>query len=254
MKPFTHILLGATISFLTIAPILGQEEASQGKKSKVELHTQDSVKIVANYYPPADLNKKRPVLILVHGSNKTKERWEEIGFIKKLRPEQYHMLAIDIRGRGGSETGDIEQLRKNPGLGIYDIEAALKWIRQQPGVDETKIALVGSSYGANLVVAGCLSQKWDIKTVVCFSATAASYRMRKAFNGDFKIKSGIYICGRKEPERYDVVQTAANLINDTEGASMVQIHNDPAHALTIWYHHPETRELVIQWLSDQFKK
>lgn len=254
MKILICLLGSFAISHWIAAQSFCQDQEESPTAAKIELQARDEVKIAANYYAPSDLKTKRPALILLHGSNRTKERWNEIGFLKKLKTENYHVVAIDIRGRGESETGDIEELRRNPGLGVYDIEAALDWIKQQPGVDHDNIGLVGSSYGANLVVAGCLTQEWQIKTVVCFSATAASYRMKEAFEGDYKIPSGFYVCGRQEPERYAVVETAAKLIKDTEGSSLVQIHNDPAHALSILHHHPETQELIVQWLRDRFAK
>ena len=218
----------------------------------VSLVTRDQVKLTASFFPADDLSTRRPALILLHGNNSSKERWHEVGFVERLAEDNYHILTIDIRGRGGSETGDVVALQKNPGLGVYDIEAGLAWIQKQPGVDTDRIALVGSSYGANLVVAGCLTQSWKIHTVICFSATAAAYPMRDALGGESQIPSGLYLGGSQELERYQVPATAERLVADTKARSKVRIFDDPAHALVIWQRFPESQELVTGWLSEQF--
>ncbi|MHC4989645.1 MAG: alpha/beta hydrolase family protein, partial [Planctomycetota bacterium] len=115
------------------------------------------------------------LLVLLHGGNRVKERWEESGFVAALAPDDYHMLAIDIRGRGGSESGDADALRRDPTLPWADIEAALAWANSMSLVDANRIALVGSSYGANLATSGTMTHHWNVKTLVCFSATRMSF-------------------------------------------------------------------------------
>ena len=224
-------------------------------KQPVSFATSDGVRIAANWFPANTARGPRPVLILLHGGNRYKERWEETGFVRELAPENYHYLALDIRGRGESESGDAEALRHDPTKPRLDVEAALAWARAQPGVDATRIALVGSSYGANLTCAGCIGWGFRPKTVVCFSATAAAYRFLHRVDEDEKekIPSGLYLACDEEPDRYEAPETAKRLAEDTAGSSKVVCYPVRLHALSIFEFVPESHDVVRAWLRDQLE-
>ncbi|MGK0220706.1 MAG: dipeptidyl aminopeptidase/acylaminoacyl peptidase, partial [Planctomycetota bacterium] len=187
-----------------------------------------------------------------HGGNRYKERWVESGFVEDFAGDKYHVLAIDIRGRGESEAGDAQALRRDPTLAWADVSAALDWLVQQDEVDAERIALVGSSYGANLATTGMRLFDWPVCTLVCFSATAAGYRWP---TGDAELKalpSGLYLASAGEVERYAAEETANRLAEETAGEYEVHIYNGPVHAQVIYALEPSTEILVAGWLEEQF--
>ena len=217
---------------------------------RMTLVTEDEVKIAALLFRAA-ADAPRPLLILLHGGNRRKERWVESGFVRGLAPEGYHMIALDIRGRGESESGDERELSQNPALAIRDVVAALDWAEEQDYVDRSRVALVGSSYGANLAVAGCLSRPWNVRTVVCLSATAASIRWLPQFPDLHPIPSALYLGCVGEPARYDVVNTARFLAEHTKGTSRTEMFEGAYHAISLFQFVDEIPDLVRAWLRTE---
>lgn len=212
------------------------------------MRTVDGVRIAGSWFEADTRKGARPALVLLHGGNRYKERWQETGFVEALWAENYHVLAIDIRGRGESEAGDVEELRRDPRLALHDVAAALEWLAARPEVDRERIALVGSSYGANLACAGCLRGDYRCAAVVCFSATAALYRWLHEVPSLAKLSSGLFLSCDGEPARYAAPETAQRLAADTVGRSDVEVYAGPYHALSMFERVPECRNLVRDWL------
>ncbi len=102
--------------------------------------------------------------------------WDD--FAKFLQRSDIAALEIDLRGHGestgklttdGSLTidfhnfvgGDYQDM-------LLDIEAAVDWLQAQPEIDRKRIALVGESLGANLVLRYATINE-DIAAIVAFS-------------------------------------------------------------------------------------
>lgn len=119
----------------------------------VHFATADDVTIVGEYYagPPGG-----PAAILVHMMPATKESWRE--FVPKLVARGFSVLAIDLRGHGGSVVGPKGALDYRTftdaehQASIRDVEASVQWLMETHGVSESRIALVGASIGANLAI------------------------------------------------------------------------------------------------------
>ncbi|MFT5284951.1 MAG: pimeloyl-ACP methyl ester carboxylesterase [Planctomycetota bacterium] len=241
-------------------PILAQPKAAELNLEPVVLMTEDELSIKAflvrassgasSAIKGSPSPEQRPLLIMAHGSNRTKERWIEEGFVQSMRDEGYHIFAFDIRGRGESDQWE----QKNPAYGVLDLEAALAWAANQDFVDQDRIALIGSSYGANLATAGLQTQDWNVRTVICFSATAASIRFLASFSERRMIPSGLYFACEQEPPTYDVLGTAAFLENRTSGEAQVHIYPDRMHAISMFSHIESVPQLVKDWLQNEFAK
>ncbi len=224
--------------------------------TKVSITTEDEVTLTAWYYPALSTDEKRPAIIMFHGGNRDKSRWVHSQFIGDLYSEDYHFLTVDIRGRGDSQTGDEDELQRNPSIAIRDVEAALKYMQQNDLVDTDNIALAGSSYGANLITAGITTREMPIKTILCFSATAASYKWGFLLPPRIhSIPSGMYILADQEPIQYDVITTAERLADETKGEKDVRILHLYSHALGIYeLRRNELRQPIADWFRDRFAK
>lgn len=214
----------------------------------VTFQTADNVRIAALWYAANVTGGPRPALLLLHGGNRYKERWQEAGFVEALADDNYHFLAIDIRGRGESEAGNEQELRRDPTLARHDVRAALAWLAERPDVDPDQIALVGSSYGANLACAGGLGWGFDVATVVCFSATAATHRFLRNTPATQSLPTGLFLACDDEPDRYAAPQTARRLASETAGVHQVVIYPGPFHALSMFENVPACQTVVRDWL------
>jgi pimeloyl-ACP methyl ester carboxylesterase len=217
----------------------------------ITLVTSDDVRIAANHYPATTLDAPRPLLILLHGSNRTKERWEASGFTAALAEDDYHMLALDIRGRGASGAGDPEALRRDPTLAWADLDAAIAWAATRSDIDQERIALVGSSYGANLAASGLMTHDWPVRTIVGFSATRMALRFTDKLGGPKrKIPSGLFLACDAEMWRYEAAATAEKLLAHTDEPREAKILMGSYHAISLFERFPDVPGLVRTWLRE----
>lgn len=128
-------------------------------KQTVTFETSDDITIEADYYPPiAKSGEKAPVAICIHMYPADRRSWEPL--VPGLREGSpgFAVLAYDIRGRGGSTEPKEKNLKamydgRDPALfkdAWKDVEAARKWLGTQPGVDTSRIALIGASIGCSI--------------------------------------------------------------------------------------------------------
>jgi len=124
----------------------------------VRLTTGDDVGISAVYYPVAA--DSAPAVLLVHGFATNRDQWGT--FPTLLQQNGIAALAIDLRGHGESTrqiTAQGPQLidyhkftAANFQDMLLDINAAIDWLSEQPGINKQRIAIAGGSVGANIAL------------------------------------------------------------------------------------------------------
>ena len=126
--------------------------------------------VVGMLHLPPHTKKKVPVVVFFHGYKGSKSETHRI-FIKTARALSQIGIAslrFDFRGHGDSE-GDFSTM--TIGGEMKDAKAALKFIRQQPEIDTTRIGIVGFSLGA-MVASLIVGEDPKIKTTVLWSAVS----------------------------------------------------------------------------------
>ncbi len=113
----------------------------------------------------------QPVVILVHDFTLDNQEWVQTPHYVEMLRRGYFVVAIDMRGHGGTALPDDRQVLELQDLEetYLDVEAALLWLRQQPQADLNRVAVVGTGVGGNVsfVSKGAFSQR--IKTAVVLS-------------------------------------------------------------------------------------
>lgn len=132
----------------------------------VEIAAPDGVKLKATYYVPA---QPGPAVLLLHMCNADRKSWEPLG--PQLAAAGFHAVALDYRGygeSGGERFKDDAQkqqqvmTQKWPG----DVDAALAWLKAQPGADASRLGVAGGSCGVNQAVQLALRHPDLTRTVV----------------------------------------------------------------------------------------
>lgn len=122
----------------------------------------DKQNLAVNLIKPENFKGTLPALIFIHGwqSNQT-GNIKRASEISKLG---FVCLTLDLRGHGESD-GKLEDFSRQDHL--EDVRAAYKYLVSHPEVDQEKIGIIGSSYGAYLaaVSANYLKFKWLILRV-----------------------------------------------------------------------------------------
>ena len=148
-------------------------------------------------------SKAIPGIVLLPGAGVDKK--SELQFAKKLSQEGYAVLTIDQRGIGetGGDAPSFDEDFKSYANGdtplqhliIADALASVGVLRNQNGVDGTKIALIGESLGGRIaIIAGAVDK--GIKGVIGIS-TAGFHYASKDENSRFisSIDPDNYIAG-----------------------------------------------------------
>lgn len=124
-----------------------QSDSSMIRAPRVSLPEQiatfesGNIKLRAKLVLPED-SSVHPAVVLVHGS----EKWSAVdGYFEPYlyAARGFAALVFDKRGTGGSEGEYTQNFRVLAG----DVLAAVKWLRDQPGIDPDRIHLAGFSQG-----------------------------------------------------------------------------------------------------------
>lgn len=107
----------------------------------VALTSTDGTPLAGSIYEAAQ--RPAPGVVLVHMMGRSKDDWQP--FADRLQAAGATVLAIDLRGHGGSG-GSAAILGPMAG----DVRAAVDWLAARPNIRPGAMALVGASLGANL--------------------------------------------------------------------------------------------------------
>jgi poly(3-hydroxybutyrate) depolymerase/Tol biopolymer transport system component len=182
--------------------------------------------------PPARFTGKRPVLINIHGGP---EGQATFGFLNRYNylVEELGIAVIQPNVRGSSGYGKTF-LELDNGFkredSVKDIGALLDWIATQPGLDASRVAVIGGSYGGYMSLAvstnyaGRIAGSIDVVGIshfVTFLNNTESYRrdLRRVEYGD-----------ERDPAMrafLDRISPLTNAAKITKPLFVVQGRNDP---------------------------
>ncbi len=142
----------------------------------ITLNTADGFKIIGSFIPAMDTTISNPkVALLIHMLNRDRSDWNN--FASELSKHNYNVLAIDMRGHGGSlEKNGLKigwrDFKINDFAGfISDIDAAKKYLDNKYQGLEYKLAIIGASVGANAALNYSVAHQ-EVKCVVLLSPGA----------------------------------------------------------------------------------
>ena len=113
-----------------------------------------------------------PALVVMHGWGGNAEMM--LPLTAPLHAAGYSLLLVDARCHGRSDGDTFASLPRF----AEDIEAALAWLRQQPGVDPAALGVIGHSVGAGaaLLVAARQPDLCAVVSLAAFAHPAAMMR------------------------------------------------------------------------------
>jgi pimeloyl-ACP methyl ester carboxylesterase len=122
---------------------------------RMAFHTRDSVRLVADYYPPPDTATPAPGVVLLHGGSPLGRRYPLITVLAaRLQEHGYAVLVPDLRGYGDSEDpAPVESPRS--WRFVLDARAAIDHLTRAGNV-RSEVALVGHSFGGGVASAAAL--------------------------------------------------------------------------------------------------
>ena len=129
----------------------------------VRFTTSDGVQIAASWYAAA---AKGPAVLCLHQWRSDRTRFS--GLAAMLQKEGFSVLAIDMRGHGGS-VKNVDGTSVAPDRNAQpELAAALTFLRSRPTVDAARLGIIGASYGSSNAIMTAAAEA-GVKAVVMLS-------------------------------------------------------------------------------------
>lgn len=137
---------------LTYAPMPGLNPQSLVFPELVRYPTFDGLKIPAYVYRPSG-GGDCPVVVSVHGGPEAQERPYFLSLYQYLVSRGYAVVAPNVRGSTGyGKTFSHLDDRDKRMDSVRDLASLADWIRAEPGLDGSRVAIFGGSYGGFMVL------------------------------------------------------------------------------------------------------
>jgi len=119
----------------------------------------DGESIPVFVYRPRSVSGHAPVVVVIHGGPESQFVPNFNPVVQYLVHRGYNVVAPNVRGSTGygKRFHRLDDKRKRLDS-VRDLEALHAWLRSQPGLDASRAALWGGSYGGYMVLAGLAFQ------------------------------------------------------------------------------------------------
>ncbi len=237
--------------FLTAARL--HAENADMALEEVSFSSDDGVTVSGSWIVPIVPEEKKkkkirwPVVILLHDYGMNRRDWSL--FIPDLVQEHFAVLALDLRGHGregssgASSSGSTKYLLES---GLFDIGAALQWLKSQKNADERRVAVVGIGIGSEIAYlsSGAFKKNVLASVVICPSYDAV-------IEGSFaSLKpKGVLFCSASKSQQGMVTQAAQTLSNFTHEPKRVIVYNSAACGIAMFYKHPGIKRAILDWVA-----
>jgi len=136
------------------------KEYDLGTSELFTIKTEDGYELPATWtLPPGfDKEKKYPVIFSVYGGPEYQDVSNSFSaYLNRFFIAQSGIIYFKVDHRGSSHFGKqgVSQMHRNLGKWeMHDYIEAVKWLREQPFVDESRIGIEGGSYGGYVAALG----------------------------------------------------------------------------------------------------
>jgi pimeloyl-ACP methyl ester carboxylesterase len=217
---------------LTVTPTPAPTEAN----IPVQFPIGDGLVIVGSYYGASI--RPAPAILLIHALGSNKEAWRL--FATELQLAGNNVLAIDLRGTG--ETGGSVDWFK----AAQDIPSVLDRLHNLPGVDPSRVSIVGVDIGGSVALTACTA------TPLCKSVVLISPSLE---NQGLSISDTIVQYGNRPlliaASQGDKASSADSSTLDklAKGTHSLQLYDGTAHGMALLSAQSDLPGIIIEWLK-----
>jgi len=209
----------------------------------VTISASDDLELVGDFYTPAEVEDDAPAVLLLHMLRSRRSAYEPL--IPYLLDAGYSVLNVDMRGHGETGGGQDWELAEE------DVQRWLNWLRQQEGVADDQIAIIGASVGSNLALVGCANDE------ACVTAIALSpgldYRgiePESAVTEGLADRSALLIASHQDTFSADSVIV---MFGDSTGNIAARLYDGRAHGTALFDNELDSiSNTIVSWLDEQF--
>ena len=212
---------------------------------------------------PQAITPPWPGVVVVHGASSRKENHAD--FARLATASGWAALTFDLPGHGKSE-------RTFSGGAVQDVIAMVDLLAVQPGVDQRRVAVRGSSLGGFLAICAAAATR-DIAGVIAICPADGNDLARGVRGGRFEIRIGdpldleAWLAAQDVREAVERISGRPLILMHAEGDTQVPSDQSaelyehageprklvivPGGAHTTVQHDPELQGIALQWLERQ---
>ncbi len=202
------------------APVAGNVAAVRQSEA-VSLTTSDGVIITGTFYAAGP---KAPAVLCLHQWRSDRNAFA--GLASEMQKAGITVLAIDLRGHGGSvrsSTGGAVSADRNA---MADVAAGVEYLRGNRAADPERIGLIGASYGASNAVMYA-AEDGRIAAVALLSPGLNYFNVLPIEPSVTKYKgSMLAVAGREDVRSADAVRKIRDI---AKGRAATQLYDNAGH-------------------------
>ncbi|HJS28460.1 MAG TPA: alpha/beta fold hydrolase [Anaerolineales bacterium] len=198
----------------------------------------DGLTIEGELSIPENAPEPWPAVLLLHMLGSDKEAWGDLP--ARLAEAGYAALAIDMRGHGGTG-GDIDWA-----IAEEDHRRALDYLAGIPGVDASRLAVIGASIGSNLALRTGADLEL-IRTVILLSPGLdyAGVTTEGAL-ADFGDRPVLILVSSEDTY---AAESSETLAEQALGEVELEIYQDAGHGTDLITGEPGVIDTILEWLD-----
>jgi pimeloyl-ACP methyl ester carboxylesterase len=218
-------------------------------EESVTLTTADNKSLAAIFYRLSDTPESAPGVLLVHQFNQSKAQWTP--YMPALVALGFRVLAIDLRGHGDSDPqdGSFVGILSDPDQAPQDIVAALAWLTTQGKADPSRIAMIGTSIGANLV---CVANGLGFGVKIGVSISSRDTAIKTLAADKPLTLSGMFFLATENDGAGAQAGTAQALFEQSgEPRKLDIVPNSAAHGTALLNDFPEKWDDILTFVGEE---
>ncbi len=212
------------------------------------LETKDGKQLAATEHRLSTTGDGAPGVLLIHQFNSDQSQWAP--YLPALLERGLIVLTLDLRGHGASDPADgaLQVILNDPAQAPLDVAAGLARLTGASGADPSRIAVIGTSIGANLACVAS-ANGYGVKVPVAVSArdSAVANLAGKAI-ADLSF-SGLFILATEDDSAGVQAATAVAFQAASAPPSDTLILAGADHGKDLLANHPDAVEAVLSWLD-----
>ncbi len=213
----------------------------------IALVTFDRVQLRAEFTLPEGIPAPIPTALLLHGYGEDRSVWADLE--SRLLSEGWAVMTLDLRGHGSSTIrnnepiGPVEAWRSDPQQFPLDLDPAMDWLKTQPRLDSTRLAVIGSGLGANLALVAS-GRYPEVATTV-------------AINPDVTEAQSLAGAGQEfNPSMVQIIVSnglvGLAVRESVSGGSRLTLAADAEGGTPVWLATDDTLDEIVRWLRDTY--
>ena len=214
---------------------------SFAEKKEVTINADDGFGLKGTLYMGG---KVGPGILLLHQCNADRQIYDQLATM--LSAAGYNALTLDFRGFGGSKSGEYadfaSQRQKIQEKWPADVDAALKFLGSQNGVNKTLLGVVGGSCGVNQAIQAGRRHP-EIRTLVLLSGGTDA-------EGEAYIKnsSKVPVFGAASEEDTGAAASITKIVGlSANRESQLTMFKDAGHAASMFAKQPDLEADIVIW-------